>query len=620
MNGVTAATVLALLLAPPDPSTLEGHYGRLDTDRAAYKPLERVRVTVTGRARGDRTAQVHVADPDQRVYLEREVQLKDNRGWLEFPASGKAGVHYIYLRFPDGQRHSRYLNFRLEPHTSVETGDPDFDLVFPFTKELMQLGRRDYQTARGRFVGYISGDTWRFDGIWLRDWIYSLPAYRHWEREMQCGLDRFFDAQREDGMIPDGIHRDGRTWRVGLESDVEYILVLGVWQTWLATADDAWMQRALPRLEKALAYVMRDPKHWDPGHRLIKRQHSCDTWDFDIDGAGDSGASRHVIAVCDQTGYHLAFRAMAEMYRAAGDAARASFWQQEAEQYRQRAAGLLWDGVKFLHHVHLDPIDHGDFDERRQLAMSNTWAMTRGLADADQARNILDEYRRRHAATGDKFPWWSLQPGYPDHLGYWKDPFRKQGGYANGGLMPWVGGELCRAAFWFEREKWGVELLRQYARHLRQTGGAQVWYWPDGTPGFRTTNEVRYAGWGMAQWVEALMEGLAGIRILSPRMEKVSVSPRWAAAGIRDARVTFHLPASDAYLSYIWRHDADGITLEYASSAAEVEFEILLPEDLPVTAVTLNGNTAGSLLAARGRRLVRFRGLQGHHGLIRIAP
>lgn len=619
MDGVFDALLTALLLAPPDPSTIESHYGRLETGRATYRPLERVRVAVTGRARGDALCRVRVADPDQRTYFEREVRLEGNRGAVEFPAAGKAGVHYIYLSFPGEQRHNRYLNFRLEPQTEVAAGDRDFDGIYPYTKEQMQLGRRDYQTAKGRFVGYISGDTWRFDGIWLRDWIYSLPAYRHWEREMQCGLDRFFDAQREDGMTPDGIHRDGRTWRVGLESDVEYILVLGTWQTWRTTGDGAWMRQALPKLEKALAYVRSDAKHWDPVRRLVKRQHSCDTWDFDIDGASDAGVSRHVIAVCDQTGYYQAFGAMAEMHRAAGDAARAAEWAREAEQYRQRAAALLWDGGKFLHHVHLDAIDHGDFDERSQLAMSNTWAMTRGLATSEQALLILDEYRRRHKATGDKYPWWSLQPGYPDHLGYWKDAFRKQGGYANGGLMPWVGGELCRAAFWFGREAWGVELLRQYARHLRESGGAQVWYWPDGTPGFRTTNEVRYAGWGMAQWVEALMEGLAGVRLTAPRMEEVEVSPRWPAARIARARVTAHLAASDAYFSYSWKLDESGIGIEYAGCGRKVRFRVLLPEGFRAAGVEVDGADVESRLERMGGSLyIAFEGGRGDYGVVRV--
>lgn len=193
--------------------------------------------------------------------------------------------------------------------------------------------------------------------------IYSLPGYKYWEREMQCGLDRFLEVQREDGQTPDGIERDGRTWRVGLESDVEYILTLGVWDTWKASGDDRWLRAVLPRLEKALAYIRSDAKHWDAAHRLIQRQHSCDTWDYDIDGATDQGSSRHVIANCDQSGYALAFRAMSQMYAHLGQAADQARWAAEAASYRERASALLWDGTKFQHHVHLDPISHGDFDE-----------------------------------------------------------------------------------------------------------------------------------------------------------------------------------------------------------------------------------------------------------------
>jgi len=306
----------------------------------------------------------------------------------------------------------------------------------------MLLGRREYNTPSGRFVGYISADTWHFDGIWLRDWIYGLPAYRLWEKDISCGLDRFLENQVEDGMIPDGIERNGKTWRVGLESDVEYILILAVWQTWQATGDDRWLASVLPRMEKALSYVQSSPRHWDPRNRLVKRQHSCDTWDFDIDGASDSGEKRHVIATCDQSGYFLTFRVMSLIYRYMGRDRDAQMWEKKAEEYRQRAVRLLWDGTKFLHHVHLDEIDHGDFDESSQLAMGNTWAMTRGLATGKQARSIIDEYHLRHKETGDAYPWWSLQPGYPDHLGYFSRAYCKQGGYANGGLMPWVGGEL----------------------------------------------------------------------------------------------------------------------------------------------------------------------------------
>ena len=568
--------------------TLEGRYGRVTTDRRAYRPLEVVRLEIQGRTAGDRVARIQVADPMQRVYFEREVPLTGNRGRVSVPATGLLGTHYVYLWWPGEARYSRYVNFRLDAESGVETGDADFDPLVPFTRDAMRLGRRDYQTARGRFVGYISADTLRFDGIWLRDWIYSLPGYEHWEQQMLPGLDRFLEAQAADGMVPDGIRRNGETWRVGLESDVEYILVLGAWQSWQATGDDAWLRGAMPRLERALAYVESAPRHWDAAHRLVKRQHSCDTWDYDIDGAGDHGVSRHVIATCDQSGYVQAYQAMSRMYRHLGDAAAAERWAEKARDYRARAVELLWDGTKFLHHAHLDAIDHGDFDESRQLAMGNTWAVTRGLADRSQAIRILEEYRRRQKETGDAYPWWSLQPGYPDHLKYWKESFRLQGGYANGGLMPWVGGELCRGAFQNGREGYGVELLRQYAAHLRKTGGAKVWYWPDGTPGFRTTNEVDYAGWGMAQWVQALLEGLGGIRDEASVLREVEASPRWAATPVRRARVTFRYAASDGYFSYVWTRGPRGLDVAYSGSGDRARLRLLLPTGSKPRAVSLD--------------------------------
>ncbi|HPP11719.1 MAG TPA: hypothetical protein PKW42_03200 [bacterium] len=491
----------------------------------------------------------------------------------------------------------------MEANSEIESGDKNFDSLYQFTREMILLGRREYQMPSGRMMGYISADTWHFDGLWLRDWIYGLPAYRLWEREMSCGLDRFLERQSEKGMIPDGISRAGETWRVGLESDVEYIFILGVWETWKVTGDDAWLQRCLPAMERALDYVLTDSKHWDAKYQLVKRQHSCDTWDFDIDGAGDGGQHRHVIATCDQSGYFLAFCALSQIYRYLGKNNQADFWEEKARSYRETAVKLLYDGQKFLHHIHLDPIEHGDFDEADQLAMGNTWAMSRGLASSEQARSIIAEYRRRHQETGDAYPWWSLQPGYPDELGYFHHPYLRQGGYANGGLMPWVGGELCRAAFLYGEEKYGVELLRQYAYHVRRTGQVQVWYWPDGTPGFRTANEVGYAGWGMAQWLQALFEGLAGISDLAGRLEKVVVSPRWAAAGVSKVYVCLRYGAGASYLSYRMQINEPKKQMEImvTGSGRDFLFRVLLPETWEVKSVKVNGSVTRCLEEKEGR-------------------
>lgn len=571
---------------------IESAYGRIETDQPAYQPLDRITVQVTGRADGDPACRVWACDPQQHAYASFELALRDNQAEVCFAAGGALGVHSLYVVFPGETRNqgrwSRYTNFEVEAQTALTSGDSDFDGLLPFTQARMRLGRREYETPAGRMVGYISGDTWHYDGIWLRDWIHQMPATRHWDSDMLCGLNRFLERQRDDGMVPDGIERDGRTWRVGLESDVEYILTLGVYWAWQATGDDLWLRAALLRLEKALAYIQSDPKHWDPTHGLIKRQHSCDTWDYDIDGATDHGEGRHVIATCDQSGYALAFRLMSHLYAHLGDATRAEAWQMRAEAYRRQASDLLWDGVKFQHHAHLDPIEHADFDETQQLAMGNTWAVTRGLASPEQARSIVDEYRRQHAASGDAYPWWSLQPGYPDHLGYWKDDYRQQGSYANGGLMPWVGGELCRSALQNGREAYGVELLRAWADHLRRTGGAHVWYWPNGQAGFRTTNEVNHTGWGMGEWLTALFEGLAGIRDEASRYQQLTVSPRWAAAGITSAQVTTRYAASKGYFSYNYTQSVT-IQIVFTGSGRQADFRVLLPEGFAPSRVTLNG-------------------------------
>jgi len=573
-----------------------GAYGDLTTDHRRYRPLDAVSVYIIGRAKGDSRCRIRVCDARLEPYYEADVTLSQNRGEASFPAVGALGVHWIYLYFPDSDRHSRYTNFVLDCETMVETGNPAYDRLYPLTKEALLLGRRDFPARNGRFVGYISGDTWQINGVWLRDWIYQLPAYCYWEREMSCGLDRFLEAQNPDGSIPDGIRRDGSTWRMAVESDVEYILVLGVYGTWKVTGDDAWMARALPKLEKALAYIQGDERRWDEEHHLVKRGHTCDTWDFEIHETSEFVGKRFVVATCDQSGYCAAYRAMAEMYRRLGKEEEAAVFDERAKGYRQRANELLWDGSKFLHHVHLTPIDHGGFDETKQLAMGNTWAITRGLADHAQAVAIIKEYQRRHMQTGDAYPWWSLQPGYPDELGYFSGPYCQQGGYANGGLMPWVGGELCRGAFVHGLEQYGLELYHQYIAHLERTGDrVHVWYWPDGQAGFRTTNEVPYTGWGMAQWLQALIEGLAGLRDESGQMQKTVVAPRWAVTSENEIRAAVRYAASDAYLAYRLRFDRAGKTvqLQYAGSGQAAQFHILLPEGWHPESVSANGEPVG---------------------------
>lgn len=238
-------------------------------------------------------------------------------------------------------------------------------------------------------------------------------------------------------------------------------------------------------------------------------------------------------------------------------------------------------------------MEHPGFDESQQLAAGNTWAMTRGLTTPEQGRAIVDEYKRRHEATGDAFPWWSLQPGYPDELGYWPGaPYCVQGGYANGGLLPYVGGGLCLAAFSCGRERYGVELLKQYTDMLKASGNrVYVWYWTNGEPGIRTANEVPRAGWGMSEWLMALIEGLAGVTPLTPRMRRIQIAPRWAAASQDEAYVSMRYAVNDSYIAYRLNIDrqARTVSVQFTGSGEAAEFHVLLPDGWSATRVLVGG-------------------------------
>ena len=157
--------------------------------------------------------------------------------------------------------------------------------------------------------------------------------------------------------------------------------------------------------------------------------------------------------------------------------------------------------------------------------------------------------------------------------------------------MPWVGGELSLGSFLCGRERYGISLLQQYIEHLAKTGGAQVWYWYDGQPGMRTTNEVDYAGWGMAQWIGALFEGLAGLQDAGRGFDSLKLSPRWAAFSRDEVSASVHYPLTDAYAAYRLKIDrkAKSLKLQVAGSPKSLRLELLLPDGWTALKLLCNG-------------------------------
>jgi hypothetical protein len=575
------------------PAHVETAWGSIRTDRLTYRPLEEVSVFVTAPAgRAEQPARLVVRDGLGRAYEQIKVALANGDGSGAFLCGGEPGMQFIQLYFGDDEEHSRIYNFYLEPRTGVETGVALYDRFLPANREAIRLNRRRLEVDGREMVGYTTADSIRMLGIWWRDMYYNSLAYPYWERDLTSGWEALARKSAQVGQMLDGIAGDGRTWRVKTESDVEYIAVLSICSTWMVTGDDEWLRGMLPTVERALHDAMETELRWDPSTRLVKRGHTCDTWDFVLEGGGEFDGTRAVIATCDQSGMAAALRAAADIYAALGDEAQAARYRGEAEAYRRRAVDLLWDGEKFAHHHHLHPFDHGAFDEKAQLAMGNTWAMTRAMADHDQCVKIIETYRRHQQQTGDRYPWWSLDPPYPKELGYFPgDDYLSPGGYVNGGLMPWAGGALTTACFEHGGERWALELLADYAELVYRDGGTYTWYWPDGRAGFRTANTTPHDGWGMGHWVEAFVRGLVGVVVTAPRMRTAQVSPRWAASEVRGARCTVHFPASEAYVAYDLRIGGDAMEVLLTGTCEEVRLRLLLPPDKSAGAATMDGES-----------------------------
>jgi hypothetical protein len=173
------------------------------------------------------------------------------------------------------------------------------------------------------------------------------------------------------------------------------------------------------------------------------------------------------------------------------------------------------------------------------------------------------------------------------------------GEYVNGGIMPFVGGELARGAFRYGAETYGFETLARYHFLIGQTGASYLWYYPAGNPGKSGLDTIPTDGWGASAMLGALMEGAAGIEDNGALYRDVTLSPRWTSAGdVKAARVVARYAASDGYIAYRWERDDHALRLTLtgsgnpsaAGSQGKVQLRMLLPESVerPAT-VTLNG-------------------------------
>jgi len=570
-------------------------------------PLDEVKIVFEWRGLRGQSVTFQLTDAAHEPYLEQTVTAGKGKVELTVRPGGQPGVHLITATTPrPGEApYVRHGSFRVAAQTGIATDTGEMDELL----ELLAEGLRqtvDVTRVNGKTRTYYkAADNTRQN---LAYPAFGIDGLRYYLADVKSMFEAIYDNQWPDGRLPDHVYGDNypcartprklRTCMADLEIGVATTLCKG----WMAHGDDAWLREMLPKVEAGLDFATTDPMMFDHEHGVIKRPHTLDEWDIAFDEDGEHAfaetAKKWVVMQGDTSQICHACALLAEGFASLGDGARAAHYRKLHAYYRWRGNELFWDGVKYRPHLHLDPFDHGDFDEDDQLTMSNAMALNREFADHAQAVSVIDEYVRRWAETGDAFPWWSLQPGYPDRLGYFRRHAgawtRGEGEYCNGGLFPLVGGELCRAALRHGREELASRLLRDVLGVLQRDHGAMfTWYNADGSAAINAPhNQTNYDPWGLSPWATAVIEELAGIQSQGKLLRQVLCAPRWPAVGVKQAAATAHFPASDTHFSYRYAVAKDRLQLHFTGTGAAVCFRIMLPGWGQCSGVTLDGKKA----------------------------
>ena len=97
--------------------------------------------------------------------------------------------------------------------------------------------------------------------------------------------------------------------------------------------------------------------------------------------------------------------------------------------------------------------------------------------------------------------------------------------------------------------------------------------------------------WAAATGMEALMEGLAGIKDSGTAYSLPVISPRWVSAGVDSVHVTARYAASKGYVSYIFQNDAvrHRMTLQCAGNGDKALLHVELPPGSNVSKASQGG-------------------------------
>ena len=496
-----------------------------------------------------------------------------------------------------GKTCGRFNNRDLAMPGVLTTGDPTWG-------DFLHLLRNTINDERS--LVFVDGHKMMVNKNWIRDHVHVLKAMRHWEYDYAGYVDFTLAHQRADGCILELVKQaDDSHWRyaapesrkffpddnlamcrLDIEADVEYLLVEGATYCYRISGDDAWLARALPRLEKAIDYMTSDPKRWDAAHGLVKRGYTIDTWDFTYEPASVTNrtltsATPQAIMHGDNSGVYQAMTQLAWLNDRLGRAEKAVAWRARADALKAAMYKHLWNGRFFFHQLPLN-VPPVDAHERERLSLSAAYDMNRGLMPVADCRRTIEEFRRRRQTTDCFAEWFTVDPPYD--FTFARHP---RGDYVNGGVCLFTAGELAKAALENGYEAYGWDILVRVKEMAARDGTLYFLY--DRTTAKSINAALGPSAWGAASILSAFDEALAGVRDVGVRYDAIRFSPRWPVTGLDEVRYFTGYEAANAVIDvrYVWR--ANGLRYLMRSPAKNVTAHILLPSGTAAREVWLNG-------------------------------
>ena len=496
-----------------------------------------------------------------------------------------------------GKTCGRFNNKDLAMPGVLTTGDPTWG-------DFLHLLRNTINDERS--LVFVDGRKMMVNKNWIRDHVHVLKAMRHWEYDYAGYVDFTLRHQRADGCILELVKQaDDRHWRyaapesrkffpddnlamcrLDIEADVEYLLVEGATYCYRISGDDAWLARALPRLEKAIDYVTSAPQRWDARHGLVKRGYTIDTWDFTYEPASVTNrtltaATPQAIMHGDNSGVYQAMAQLAWLNGRLGRTAKAAAWRARADALRAAMYKHLWNGRFFFHQLPLN-VPPVDAHERERLSLSAAYDMNRGLMPVADCRRTIEEFRRRRQTTDCFAEWFTVDPPYD--FTFARHP---RGDYVNGGVCLFTAGELAKAALENGYEAYGWDILVRVKEMAARDGTLYFLY--DRTTATSINAALGPSAWGAASVLSAFDEALAGVRDAGVRYDAIRFSPRWPVTGLDEVRYFTGYEAADAVVDVRYVRRANGLRYLVRAPAKALAAHILLPSGAAAREVWLNG-------------------------------